>query len=85
MLAGGHEIANVEAHVDELAGGPHTVPFDLGALGTAWPRVRAARSITEVRAALAQSPWGDPGIEPGGSVRCRVAHRVGAADHRTDP
>jgi hypothetical protein len=61
VLAGGHEIANVEAHVDELAGGPHADPFELGALATAWPRVRGARSIAEVRAVLARSPWGDPG------------------------
>ena len=80
MLAGGHEIANVEAHVAELAGAPHIVPFDLGALGTAWPRVRAARSISEVRAALAQSPWGDPGSSLaapfGAALRIAWARRI---------
>ena len=85
MLAGGHEIANVEAHVAELAGAPHIVPFDLGALGTAWPRVQAARSISEVRAALAHVTVGRSRVEPGGSVRRGVAHRVGTADHRTNP
>ncbi len=80
MLAGGHEIANIEAHVDELAGAPPTVPFDLGALGTAWPRVRAARSIGEVRAALAMSPWGDPGSSEravfAASLRVAWARRI---------
>jgi len=80
MLAGGHEIANVEAHVDELAGALPTVPFDLGALGTAWPRVRAALSIAEVRVALAMSPWGDPGSSEravfAASLRVAWARRI---------
>jgi hypothetical protein len=63
VLAGGHEIANVEAHLDKLAGGPDTEPFEVGALATAWPRVRVTRSVAEVRAVLARSPWGDPGTD----------------------
>jgi hypothetical protein len=80
VLAGGHEIANVEAHVDELAGALPTLPFELGALGTAWPRVRAARTIAEVRAALATSPWGDPGSSEravfAASLRVAWARRI---------
>jgi hypothetical protein len=63
ILAGGHEIANIESHMDALGGAPPTPPFVLGALGTAWPRVRTTRSIGAVRAALAASPWGDPGSD----------------------
>jgi hypothetical protein len=32
-------------------------------MATAWPRVQAARSVAEVRAVLARSPWADPGTD----------------------
>jgi hypothetical protein len=35
--------------------------FDLGALATAWSRLRETSSLTELERVLAQSPWGDPG------------------------
>ena len=79
MLAGGHEIANVEAHVDELAGGPHAEPFDLGALATAWPRVRAARSVTRY-APRSRVAVGRPRDQRAGCVRGLVASQVGAPD-----
>jgi len=60
VLAAGHEIANLEAHVDQLAGATSPPPFELGALSTAWPRARTTRSVEELRAVLAASPWGDP-------------------------
>jgi hypothetical protein len=63
VLAAGHEIANLEAHLDELAGGPRAQPFELGALSTVWPRAHQTRSVGELRAVLAASPWGDPGTE----------------------
>jgi len=62
-LAGGHEIANVEAYIDRLVSGRDVTPFELGSLAAAWPRVRMARTIGEVRAALRTSPWGDPGTD----------------------
>lgn len=34
---------------------------ELGALATAWPRLRAATSTAQLRAELRRSPWGDPG------------------------
>lgn len=37
--------------------------FDLGGLATAWPRLQTAATDEELRAALASSPWGDPGPE----------------------
>jgi hypothetical protein len=37
--------------------------FDLGGLATAWPRLSTAATDEELRAALASSPWGDPGPE----------------------
>jgi hypothetical protein len=68
VLAAGFEIANVEAHLDELAGGPAATPFELGALSTVWPRARPTRSIGELRAVLAASPWGDPGTDERGAL-----------------
>jgi hypothetical protein len=56
------ELLNVEAHLEQLAGEAGTgPPYHLGTLGTAWPRLSAARSAAEVRQVLATSPWGDPG------------------------
>ncbi|GAB3979427.1 hypothetical protein GCM10029978_074780 [Actinoallomurus acanthiterrae] len=52
MLAGWFEIANVEGL---LFGEP---AFETGTLATAWPALRGA---SDLRAALAASPWGDPG------------------------
>ncbi len=60
-LAGWFEIANVEAHLRTLAGQPAEAPYRLGRLATAWPRLAACGSPAELRAALAASPWGDPG------------------------
>ncbi|MBP3036733.1 hypothetical protein J2M53_10810 [Arthrobacter sp. zg-ZUI100] len=51
-------------HRNQPAGG--SPDFDLGGLATAWPRLRTAATAEELRAALATSPWGDPG--PGTSA-----------------
>jgi hypothetical protein len=61
LLAGGFEIANIEDHLRRFTTGEAAVPFRLGALATAWPALSAANSPEELRAALAASPWGDPG------------------------
>lgn len=61
LLAGWFEIANVEEHLRALGGLPAEPPFPLGALATAWPQLAASTSSDDLRAALASSPWGDPG------------------------
>lgn len=61
LLAGWFEIANTEERVRELTGQPAGPPHALGRLATAWPRIAAARTLDEVRAVLAASPWQDPG------------------------
>lgn len=61
LIAGWFEIANTEEHVRELNGLPVAAPHPLGRLAVAWPRIAAARTLEEVRAVLAASPWRDPG------------------------
>jgi hypothetical protein len=56
VLAGWFELANIE---ETLAAHPGP-SFDLGALATAWPRLRGI-SPAGLRAALAASAWRDPG------------------------
>ncbi len=81
-LAGWFEIANVSELLRELDGGARGSYFELGALSTAWPRARHARSLRELRQTLAESAWQDPGgdapadIEIG--LRARWAERVAA-------
>lgn len=55
------EIANIERRLAQLAGGDPDPPIRLGSLAVVWPRVAAATSPDQVRAALAASVWGDPG------------------------
>lgn len=63
-LAAWYELANIEHHVAWiLTGASPPPPFALGGLATVWPRVEQARSLAEVRAALAASPWGEPPSE----------------------
>lgn len=63
-LAAGFEVANIDTHAQSLA---RTVSsdayFTLGGLAVSWSRLRATRSLAELRAALAASTWGDPGSE----------------------
>ncbi|MEU7166730.1 hypothetical protein AB0A70_19145 [Streptomyces morookaense] len=61
VLAAGFEIANVRDMLRASAGADSPPPYRLRALATAWPRISRARTNTGVRAALAASPWGDPG------------------------
>jgi hypothetical protein len=60
-LAAWFEIANVDEHLRALNGEPAEPPFRLGQLATAWPRLSATTSPAGLRAALAMSPWRDPG------------------------
>ena len=81
-LAGWFEIANIDELIEGLAGRPADGRFDLGALATAWPRLRGSASLTELQAGLAASAWKDPGGSSGpairAGVRARWAQRVAA-------
>ena len=61
LLAGWFEIANISGHARALAGAAVEPSFHLGALGTAWSRLRTTASLAELRRVLTQSLWGDPG------------------------
>jgi hypothetical protein len=81
-LAGWFEIANIDELLEGIAGRPTGDQFELGALATAWPRVRRSASAAELRARLAASAWKDPGGDSGMAVRvgvrARWAERVAA-------
>ncbi|MEU6371286.1 hypothetical protein ABZ876_37840 [Streptomyces sp. NPDC046931] len=68
-LAAGFEIANVASRLPVRGSpgadseGPAWQPYRLGALETAWRVLERAVTPAELRAALAVSPWGDPGAE----------------------
>lgn len=79
-LAGWFELANVAERLQELAGRPPGATFRLGALATAWPRLRRAATLAELRAMLAASAWKDPGGDTADAMevglRARWAQRV---------
>jgi hypothetical protein len=87
ILAGGFEIANICALAAALSGAPRQPLFELGALATVWSRVRDVASTAELRAALRNSPWGDPGGETADDIAvgtalgwaCRTAAEVTGA------
>ncbi|OIJ95299.1 hypothetical protein [Streptomyces monashensis] len=62
-LAAGFEIANVVSRLQAPEGRRTEAPepYRLGALETAWRSLERAETLAELRAALAASPWGDPG------------------------
>lgn len=61
-LGGRYERANIETHARSLAEpGRHREYYDLGSLAMSWPRIAVTTSPPALRAALAASPWGDPG------------------------
>lgn len=62
-LAGWFELVNVEDRLAYLAGHEPRRPFELGSLALAWSGVARAQSVSDLRAALASSSWGDPGSE----------------------
>jgi len=79
-LAGWFEIANVAERLRELAGQQAGDLFTLGAVATAWPQLRRAASLADLRAALAASAWQDPGDQTAAAIqvgmRVRWAQRV---------
>jgi hypothetical protein len=84
VLAAWFEVANVDELLQSIAGRPAGAGFELGALATAWPRLRQAASNDELRAALAASAWRDPGGQSTHAVRlgmrARWAARAAALD-----
>ncbi len=84
VLGAWFEVANVDELLQSIAGRPADAEFGLGALATAWPRLRQATSNDELRAALAASAWRDPGGDSAYAVRmgmrARWAARAAALD-----
>ncbi|MGZ4334324.1 MAG: hypothetical protein ACXVZL_05995 [Gaiellaceae bacterium] len=79
-VAAWFELCNLEERAAYLAGASAPAPFELGSLGTAWPRAASAQTLEELRFAVAPSAWGDPdGATPtefGLGLRFAWAHRV---------
>lgn len=74
------EAANVTDHLQRLAGTSTPAPIPLGGLATAWPRLGATSSMSELRDVLSTSAWGRPeGASPRDIVimmRLALADRV---------
>jgi len=85
-LGGWFEVANVDELLQVIAGRPAEPEFQLGTLATAWPRLRRAASIGDLRAALAASAWQDPGGQTTYAVRMGIrAQWVARAAALDDP
>jgi hypothetical protein len=85
-LVGWWEVLNIENLLAGLAGGATFPPYELGSLASAWRQVRGARSVEEVRAAVARSVWLDPGADrPADIVRwLRLSWARRVAEHAAD-
>jgi hypothetical protein len=85
-LAGWFEIANTDELLLQFSGRPAGEFFELGALATAWPRLRDSANPAGLRAALAASAWKDPGGDSAYALRTgmrvRWAERVAALGGR---
>ena len=68
-LAAGFEAANIAAHARLLAGAPAEPMFALGALATAWSRLRETSSLTQLQRTLSQSLWAIPADNHRGTSR----------------
>ena len=77
-LAGWFELANTDELLAAMDGRPAAPEFRLGALATTWPRLRAAASPAGLRAALAASPWRDPGGDTTLAIRLGMRARWAA-------
>ncbi|MEU9119970.1 hypothetical protein AB0C96_08920 [Streptomyces sp. NPDC048506] len=77
LLASGFEIANIDTHFRRLSrGGEAPPPYAMGALATVWGRLARSSEPEALRAALAASPWRDPG---GTAAAMAVTLRLTAA------
>lgn len=68
-VAAEYEAENILALAAGLAGETAAEPFELGALATAWPRLREAASPTELAALLRGSRWGVADVAGGAALR----------------
>ena len=88
-LAAAFEVANIDDHYRFLQGEPAGPTFRLGAFATAWPRIVTTTSVSDLRATLRTSTWGDPGSDTGRTVhlylRLTWATRVASAVELTAP
>jgi len=75
VLGAWFEVANVDELLQTIAGRPADAEFELGAIATAWPRLRQTVSNAELRAALAASAWHDPGGQTPLAVRLGMRAR----------
>lgn len=78
VLSAWFEVANVEEMVQGFAGRAAGPQFQLGALATAWPRLRQAGTRAALRAALAVSDWRDPGGDSDHALRLGMRMRYAA-------
>lgn len=78
VLAAWFELANVDELLAAFSGRPTEPEFQLGALATAWPRLRQAGSGSGLRAVLAASDWRDPGGDTERVVRLGMRVRYAA-------
>lgn len=71
------EALNIDEHLRRRADPAQPAPYQLGALGTAWPRLAATTDVQGLRRVLVQSSWDDPGSDDLHDVS--VAIRLSAA------
>jgi hypothetical protein len=88
-LAAAFEVANTDEHRRALRGEPPGPIFRLGSFATAWPRIAATTSTSDLRECLRTSAWGDPGSDSDRTIhlylRVACAARVAAAVPMTEP
>ncbi len=79
VLAGAFELANLRGELARLEGLEAPPPFALGSLATV-PRLSSVTTLSELRNALARSPWGAPAASVRGglvlALELALAHRV---------
>jgi hypothetical protein len=79
VLAGAFELANLRGEMARLEGLEAPPPYALGSLATV-PRLSSMTTVSELRSALAASPWGDPGESDRGglvlALELALAHRL---------
>ncbi len=79
VLAGAFELANLRGDIARLEGFEAPAPYALGSLATV-PRLSSVATVSELRRALAASPWGDPGVSDRGGLvlglELALAHRI---------
>lgn len=85
VLAAWFELANVDEMLPGFEGRTAGAQFQLGALATAWPRLRGAGDRAALRAALTGTDWRDPGGDSDRALRLgmrmRYAARAAALGH----